>query len=138
MTTDDTRQVVERWVDAFNAHDAEGYLALLTDDVEQVSPSERLSGKAAARADIEDSIASQPDASMTVLTLLVTGDAAAVEYRMTGTLLGDIHFGDGRVVPATGRRYDMDGCSLLWLRDGRIATLHHYWDRALMREQIGL
>lgn len=138
MGAHETKRVVEAWIAAMNAHDPDAYLALLADDVEQVTPTEQLTGRAAADVDIRDTFASQPDVTTTVLTSVVADGVAAVEYRMSGTLAGDIHVADGRVVASTGRRYDMEGCSLVWVRDGRISAIHHDWDRVRMREQLGL
>jgi hypothetical protein len=32
----------------------------------------------------------------------------------------------------------MGGAAFVWTRDDRIAVVHHFYDRALMREQLGL
>lgn len=133
-----TTKLVERWVAALNDHDPDAYGALLADDYEEVGPSGSLHGREAGVADARELFRTQPDTALRVSTLLVRGDVAAVEYRMTGTLLAPFVTADGRAVPATGRRYDMDGCALVWTDGSHITAVHSYWDRALMREQLGL
>ena len=138
MSAAETRALVERWVAALNAHDVTAIADLLHDEYEEVGPSETLHGKAAGVADAAASFRSQPDMECITIALVVQDETAAVEYSMNGTLVAPLRFADGRVVPATGRRYEMYGCSWLWIRNGRIAVVDHYWDRVLIREQLGL
>ena len=70
--------------------------------------------------------------------LVADTDVAAVEYQTQATMVAPAHLPNGRVVPGTGRRYDMSGCSLLSVEGHQITGVHHYYDRALMREQLGL
>lgn len=137
-TAESTRLVVQRWVEAFNNHDVSAFRDLLAEDYEEIGPSGILSGREAALADLVDSFTSQPDSAISVIALAADAGVAAVEYQMQGTMAAPAHLPNGRVVPGTGRRYDMGGCSFVFVRGQQIAGVHHYYDRALMREQLGL
>lgn len=137
-TTETTRAVVRRWVEAYNNHDVDAFRELLAENYEEVGPSGVIAGRAAALADLVDGFTSQPDCAISVIALAVDANVAAVEYRMQATMAAPAHLPNGRVVPGTGRRYDMTGCSFVSVEGGKITGVHNYYDRALMREQLGL
>ncbi len=137
-TTEATRALAQRWVDAFNNHDVEAFRDLLAENYVEAGPSGTISGRDAALTDLVDAFTSQPDAAISVIALVADAGVAAVEYRMQATMAAPAHLPNGRVVPGTGRRYDMGGCSFLFVDGHQIAAVHHHYDRALMREQLGL
>ncbi len=136
--TESTRMLVRQWIDACNNHDVEAFRDLLAERYEEVGPSGTLSGRDAALADLVETFNSQPDIAISVTALVADATVAAVEYQMQATMVAPAHLPNGRVVPGTGQRYDMSGCSVVWADGKRITGVHHYYDRALMREQLGL
>ncbi|OQD16942.1 hypothetical protein UE98_29335 [Burkholderia cenocepacia] len=63
---------------------------------------------------------------------VVSGDRAAVTWRVTGTQKGQ--FLD---VPATNKTMDVMGVSMMEFKDGKIARNSDYWDMATLLRQIG-
>jgi ketosteroid isomerase-like protein len=108
-----TRDVVERFNDAINRHDAAAVAALLTDDTvfENTAPAPdgtRLVGKPAVAAYWEKWFVSNPDAKFEAEDVVVAGDRCTVQwiYRKT----------------RAGKPWHLRGLDLLTVRDGKIAA----------------
>jgi ketosteroid isomerase-like protein len=105
--------VVTRFNEALNRHDAAAVAALLTDDTvfENTSPvpdGTRLEGKAAVVAFWEKWFAANPDATFEAEDVIVAGDRCTVQwiYRKM----------------RDGRPWHLRGVDVLTVRDGRIAA----------------
>jgi predicted ester cyclase len=81
-----------------------------------------------------DMFAAFPDLRFEVLDLVAGGDQAAVRWRARGTFTGPVRF-EGMI--ANGAEVDMEGCDLLTIRDGRIASNYAYTNGAEMARQLG-
>lgn len=84
--TTETLQVVDRFNVAFNRHDVDAVMALMTDDVvfENTSPApdgERFSGQAAVRAFWERFFAGSPQARFDAEEIVAAGDRCVVRWR---------------------------------------------------------
>lgn len=111
--TAETLQVVDRFNVAFNRHDVDAVMALMTDDVvfENTSPApdgERFSGQAAVRAFWERFFADSPQARFDAEEVVVAGDRCAVRWRYD--------WGDGHI----------RGIDLFRVRDGKVAEKLSY------------
>src|SRR5216683_1103501 len=67
-----------------------------------------------------------PDFKMEIMHSAVTGEAAAGEWVMSGTFLGE-SFG----VPPTGKSFRVQGCCYMRLLNGRIIEHRDYWNPAM-------
>ena len=108
-----TLDVVNRFNDAINRHDAAGVAALLTDDTvfENTAPAPdgtRLQGKAAVAAYWERWFVNNPDAKFEAEDIVVAGDRCTVQwvYRKT----------------RDGKPWHLRGMDLLTVREGKIAA----------------
>ncbi|MCH9650141.1 MAG: ester cyclase [Deltaproteobacteria bacterium] len=72
------------------------------------------------------------DKHFTEVERLSLGDRWVSRFRMTGT-----HDGSFRGIPASGRRTDVEGCDIFYLRSGRIARVRAYFDLLALLLQIG-
>lgn len=102
------RQVVERWIERFNAADVEGLLELYDPDaVNHQVVQEPVAGRDAIRAMFEQAFTS---AKMTCIVEAIheAGDVVALEWR-----------------DPLGLR----GCGFFTIRNGRIAFQRGYWDK---------
>ena len=116
--SDTTRVVIDRFNDAFNRHDVDEVMRLMTDDVvfENTSPApdgERYEGQAAVRAFWERLFGDTPSAHFESEDIFTAGDRATVRWRYTWT--GD----DG----TTGH---VRGVDVLRVRDGKVAEKLSY------------
>jgi len=120
-----TRAVVERYLAALNAGDADAIAACVTDDFhnEHTSAAGRsLRGRAAYRERLGGFLAEFQDLRYDVEELLVDEDRAAVGYRMSFRL-------SGKPVAVRG---------MFWFRvaDGLIAHRRDYWDGTTVQQQL--
>lgn len=93
-TSAETRETIERFNDAFNRHDVDGVMALMTEDVvfENTSPApdgERITGQPAVRAFWERFFATSPQAHFVAEDVFAAGDRCVVRWRYS--------WGDGHV-----------------------------------------
>jgi ketosteroid isomerase-like protein len=110
---DETSDVIERFNAAFNRHDVDAVMALMTDDVvfENTSPppdGERYVGQAAVRAFWERFFAGSPRASFETEDQLAAGDRAVVRWRYS--------WGDGHI----------RGVDVFRVRGGKVAEKLSY------------
>lgn len=111
------RAIVERWVEAFNAADLDGLIALYAEDaVNHQVVFEPIHGRAAIRAMFEREFASA-DMTCIVEAIHEAGDVAALEWR-----------------DPLGLR----GCGFFTVRDGLIVFQRGYWDRLAFLKMHGL
>ena len=75
-----------------------------------------------------------PDFEMQILDLVVEDERAAVRWHATGTFSGTASF---QGLLATGKPVDLEGCDMVWVRDGKIARIEAYYDTASLARQIG-
>jgi steroid delta-isomerase-like uncharacterized protein len=132
------RAAFEQGTATFNAHDIDGFAAVLADDVVFTAPGgQRGEGKAACAAFFAGWLGAFSEAHVEVHALHLAGDVAAEEGTFTGTHDGVLHTPRGDV-PPTGRSVSLDYIQVLRFRDGRHTRFHLMFDRLQMLEQLGL
>jgi ketosteroid isomerase-like protein len=115
----DGERFVDRFNTVWNGHDVDGILAMMTDDVVfeasfgKESWGTRVVGKPAVREFLLDMFARIPDVRWDEIRHFAAPELAVVEWLTTGT-------------PRGGARYEVQGCDVLALRDGRIAAKRSY------------
>lgn len=113
-----TLDVIERFNEAFNNHDVDGVMTLMTDDVvfENTSPppdGERYEGQAAVRAFWERLFASSPQAHFESEDMFAGSDRCTVRWRYTW-------------VSKEGKPGHVRGVDVFRVRDGRVAEKLSY------------
>jgi len=115
----DLLTLLDRFADAWNRHDLDALMAMMTDDcVFEASAGpqvngERSEGRDAVRAAFAAVFDTFPDAHWGHCRHFVVGDRAVSEWTFTGT-----HQDGGRV--------EVNGCDLLTFRGGKIAVKNSY------------
>ena len=133
-----TREAFERGTDTFNAHDLEGFAAVLTDDVVFRAPGGMHGeGKPACVEFYGSWMDAFPDAHVDVHDVHFDGDTAVEEGTFTGTHSGVLHGAAGDI-PATGQSVSIDYIQVLRFRDGKHASMNLMFDQLAMLEQLGL
>ncbi len=133
---------IERWLAAWNSHDIDRILALFDEDMVMYQPQNpKPLGKAdvarffgllfSAFPDIRFERSAEPT---------IDGLQAASWERVTGTMTGEfLDPATGARLAPTGRSFDIPGAMRLVYRpNGRLASVHIYWDRLLFSQQLGL
>ena len=115
--TDSTRAVIEKFNEAFNRHDADAVMRLMTDDCifENTNPppdGARLEGAAAVRAYWQKFFTNNPDARFETEDMIVSGDRCVVRwiYRKT----------------KDGKPWHLRGVDVFKVRDGKVAEKLSY------------
>jgi ketosteroid isomerase-like protein len=115
----DTVKLLDRFADAWNRHDLDALMSMMTDDcVFQASAGpdvdgQRSNGQQAVRAAFADVFDTFPDAHWANPTHFLSGNRAVSEWTFTGTR-------------KDGSRVEVTGCDLLTLRNGKIAVKNSY------------
>ena len=115
--TAETLATIERFNDAFNRHDVDAVMALMTDDCvfESTAPpnGERHEGQDAVRAVWEDFFSSSPNAVFRTEELFAAGDRCVVRWLYSWATESD----------ATGH---IRGVDVFRVRDGKVAEKLSY------------
>ena len=125
--------VVMRWARAWSTQDVPLFLSLFADDARycDVALDKVFDGREAIRTFFEGTFATFPDFKMEIVRSAVTADAAAGEWIMSGTFLGE-SFGE---LP-TGKSFRVQGCCFMKLLGGRIVEHRDYWNPAAFDRQV--
>jgi len=133
------RDFAERWVDAWNAHDAGALLAMCTADVSWEDPAapEVANGHAEVREFLQNVWTIFPDLSFSVPDppfVALDGPRAGQVWRLSGTFLGQ----DPTGFAPTGKHVDQEGIDLYEFRDGLVARYRALYDLSESLRQMGL
>ena len=119
MTREVTVEVLEAFADAFNRHDADAVMSLMTEDcVFEASAGPdicgtRYAGRDTVRAAFAEVFATFPDAQWGQARHFIQGERGVSEWIFTGTR-------------ADGARVEVHGCDVFTFRDGKIALKNSY------------
>lgn len=105
----DTERAIRAYLDAFNAHDLEGLLATLSDDVEhEINEGGTEVGREAFRK-FKTHMDTCYREQITDLVVFSNGTRGAVEFTCSGTYLST----DGSLPPASGQTYSIPAAAFL-------------------------
>lgn len=132
------REAFERGTDTFNAHDIDGFAAVLADDVVYQAPGGiRGQGKPACVEFYGGWLSAFPDGHVEVHDVHFIDDVAVEEGTFSGTHNGVLHTPTGDIQP-TARPVNLDYIQVLHFRDGTHVSFNIMFDRLLMLEQLDL
>lgn len=125
---------VKRVIDCDNGRDAAGYRAILHDDyISYVHGQEQTVGPEDEVAAIEGWWSAASDVRLEPITMVETDGLVTLRYTLDGTNDGDL-FG----VPATGKRFHVENCTLLEVVGGKVRRAYRYSDTLGLMRQLGL
>jgi steroid delta-isomerase-like uncharacterized protein len=134
------RELVASWLDAWNSHQPDRVLALLTDDVEARDDSwpRPMHGHGEVREFVEALWRAVPDMAFELIAgpYVIPGEPrASFHWRGTGTFTGPM---DPPGFAPTGRHWEIDGADFHEYRDGRISKLRVVFDLMSVSRQLGV
>jgi steroid delta-isomerase-like uncharacterized protein len=115
----DLLRLLERFADAWNRHDLDALMAMMTDDcvfdasAGSQAEGQRSEGQPAVRAAYAAVFDTFPDAHWAGARHFIAANRGVSEWTFTGT-------------QRDGRRVEVAGCDLFTFRDGRIAIKNSY------------
>jgi steroid delta-isomerase-like uncharacterized protein len=134
----DTRSAFEAWLEAFNAHDEAAIRANTADNCIFEGPGgARIEGVDAVTGYAMTWLKAFSDAKLTVHTLAVDGEWAAMTGAFTGTHDGTLSSPDGDI-PATGRTLNGRCSQVVRFADGKAVEEYLYYDQMDVVTQLGL
>ena len=118
MSDPDLLALLDRFADAWNRHDLDALMSMMTDDcVFEASAGPHVDGQRsegpAVRAAYAAVFATFPDAHWANARHFIAGDRGVSEWTFTGTR-------------NDGTRVEVNGCDLFTFRDGKIAVKNSY------------
>lgn len=133
------RELLDRYVERYNAGDLDGVMDLYADDAVQGMPDGIFEGRAAIRARLANELEAIPDVTHTVTSFIEQGDAFADEWTFVGTQTGPLTLPDGTILPPTGKRVEVRGMEVVRVGpDGKIILNVLYFDNLAVAAQLGL
>jgi steroid delta-isomerase-like uncharacterized protein len=135
----DTRGLIERNIELWNARDHDGWLAAADlYRMELEAPGgQRLVGRDAAETLWSTWNEAFPDLRIDTVSVHADDRGGALEGRFIGTHKGMLHRPAGDV-PATGRSLSMRFCGIYEFDEGKVVSFHLYFDKAEMLAQLGM
>ena len=133
-----TRDLLERYVELYNAGDLDACMDLYAEDAVQIMPEGIFEGRAAIHERLSRELAVFSDLVYTVRSFVEQGDAFADEWTMAGTHTGPITLPDGTQIPPTGRLVEIRGMEYVLLREGKIVIDNLYYDNVSLLAQLGV
>jgi len=132
------QELLERYVELYNAGDLDGVMDLYAENAVQIMPEGTFQGRSAIRERLDRDLVACPDISWTVLSFVEQGDTFADEWSFVATHTGPFQLSDGSELPPTGRRVGLRGMELVEVRDGKIVVDNLYYDNMSVLAQLGL
>ena len=134
------REFVPQWLEAWNSHDPDRVVALLTEDVEVRDDSwpTAMHGHAEVRTFLGALWRAMPDMTFELLDgpYVIPGEPrASFHWRGEGTFTGPM---DPPGFSPTGRRWEIDGVDFQEYRAGRISRLRVICDIMSISRQLGV
>jgi predicted ester cyclase len=135
----DAKEFVRRQIALFNEGKIAESMEDWADDAELVTPmAPPLKGRQAITEYWRQMKESFPDAKVTVHKMVTEGDTTVTEYTFTGTNTGPLQLPTGEKAPATGKLVTGLALDIGVVEDGKIKSLHQYFDTVPGMVQLGL
>src|SRR5438105_4512377 len=134
MSEPDNLQVVQEWIAAINAHDADRLAATLNEDFVWELGESSTKGRDVSKDAWSLWFVAFPDLYFETLQTINDGEFVVSRLLMTGTHKGEWRFrGTGSMsqpIAPTNRKFSVPGCAFNQIQGGKIAHLWAYWDTA--------
>lgn len=104
-----------------------------TDSITLISSPKNIVGIADFKAYYQNFLTGFSDIKFTMVNVFGQGDNIVKHWNFKGT-----HSGDFFGIPATGKTVDIDGVTLVKMKDGKIAQEQDFMDNMLFMQQLGI
>ena len=132
------RQLLEEYVELYNAGDLDGVVDLYAEDAVQLMPEGLFEGREAIRERLARDLDACPDIAWAVESFVEQGDSFADEWSFVATHTGPFQLPDGTELPPSGKQVELRGMEFVQVRDGKIVVDNLYYDNLAVLVQLGL
>ena len=116
MSTEENKEIVRRYQEAYNACNYEALEEVVAADVLTPNMTSTVPrGLEGAKLVHQKTVTGMPDYHTSIEDLIAEGDKVVARVRITGT-----HTGDFYGIPPTGRHIDLSGIYIVRIADGKI------------------
>jgi steroid delta-isomerase-like uncharacterized protein len=130
-TSEENKELVRRYLYAFNEQDRETLSEVLAEDVIEHGAYEELHGFEEIADFLDAHFETFPDYSGSTENMVAEADTVTVRYTVKGT-----HTGEYRDVEPTGRTVEWTGIGMYRIEDGEIAEIWLEEDRLGLLQQL--
>jgi steroid delta-isomerase-like uncharacterized protein len=140
MSATENIRIVNAALEAFEAHDMEGFVNYMSDSVADYTPgrSEPLRGREAVKQDNIGFLSIYPDVKFEITRIFGEGDMVCAEGFVKGTNKGPLPGPDGNMIPATNKSVRVPACFVAKIENGLISEIREYLDQAEFSRQLGI
>ena len=132
-------ELLDRYVERYNAGDLDGVMDLYADDAVQNMPDGTFVGRDAIRDRLGQELIAFPDVHHVVRSFVEQGDAFCDEWTFAGTHTGSLLLPDGGELAPTGRRIEVRGMEYCRVNsDGKLTVDTLYYDNLAVAAQLGI
>jgi steroid delta-isomerase-like uncharacterized protein len=139
MSEQENIRIVEKWVEALNAHEVSRLVdyraAAYSFEVPDLPGSVGVDEETAWTIQLFDRF---PDFHIDVAETIAQGDYVVINFTVSGTNEGALQMPTGETVPPTGRKVVAAGSNTLQFKDGKVARNSIYYDQLGVLAQLGL
>jgi steroid delta-isomerase-like uncharacterized protein len=133
MSTEENKQIVRRYQEAYNTANYDALDEIVADDV--LTPNMISSvppGREGAKLVHQKTLLGMPDYHTHIEDLIAEGDKVVARVTLTGT-----HTGDFYGIPATGKRINLSAMYMVRIEDGKIVEHWGEEDGVTVLRQLG-
>jgi steroid delta-isomerase-like uncharacterized protein len=132
------RNLLERYVELYNAGDLDACMDLYAVDAVQHMPDGTFEGRSTIHERLARELSGFPDINWIVNSFVEQGDTFADEWTFVGTHTGVYPLPDGTQLSPTGKRVELRGMEFVQMRDGKILIDNLYYDNMTVAVQLGV
>ena len=132
------RELLDLYVERYNAGDLDGVMDLYADDAVQGMPDGTFAGRSAIRERLAQELDGFTDVDHTVRSFVEQGDSFCDEWTFAGTHTRPFLLPDGTELAPTGKRVEIAGMELVQVRDGKVVLNTLYYDNLAVAVQLGV
>jgi ketosteroid isomerase-like protein len=143
MTAKDNERLVRTLYDAYNNHQSdpawfEKAAASIAEDFEGINPrGVTRRGPEGLQRHWQLWVGSFRESNVEVTNVFATKDQAVVEFIGRGTHTGPLQGPAGDIQP-TGRKVEVRFCEVYGFKDGKVVSIHTYYDALELMRQLGV
>lgn len=138
MTHVENVAIVRAQYDAFNEQNLDAAMETLADDLQWLEiPTGQTRGKNDYKQYSQTWITAFPDNKVEITNIISTEDWVVAENVVRGTHTGPLE-GPGGVIQPTRKTISLPGCDIWQIRNGKIVSVHSYYDMASLLFQLGM
>jgi predicted ester cyclase len=140
MSVEDNIHLVNAALEAFEAHDMDGFVGFMSESVVNYAPgrTEPLRGRYAVKADNIGFLATYPDVKFEITRIFGDGDMVCAEGFVEGTNTGPIPGPDGKKMPPANKSVRVPACFVVKIENGLISEIREYLDQLEFSRQLGV